>query len=798
MITRILVVLAILIALIVAYFVFRGDDEVSADESPYDGVHLCAPDQQAAATAEARVRTEPVALGDGSQPPFFSQTSAEWGALEYDHGADQDVGCGKTIAQCGCAMTSVATVLQVFQVVSTPAGDNLNPATLNDWFNQGAQLTQAGWSSQGFVFGNVVWTAVNGWTPEPSELASTEIAAPPPQGIRFDGWGSGSEDEIRRELEAGRPVILEVPGHYIAAVGLQGDQILINDPYYRDRVTLQAYAGRVKSSRLYRPSDDLRSLVVTVPAGQRVKVTDSQGRSIGDLETDDLSQVQSDFPGATIQFEEAWRDPTCTERPPEPGSGVITLFLPLPETGIYSVEVFDPDGEATAAVYTSDVNGVKQVKTREGEDDLSFDVDYDAGKPVEEPEPEEPDRPQPDEPDEPQPPEPEPDQPAQPNEPEEPQPAEPEEPEEPPLEITALDVALDQIDQFNPCHVDVSWSVSGGGPDTVVRLLRQAGTSINAASATQVSEGGTGPDFYRDPNVFGTRTYLLEATSASQTASDTLTSSPICIQSFTANAQPDLPYRVSLSFRVAGDVPGATYTLSKEGDSTSGSVQYGQTQSFTDTDLECGTTYEYRLQIDVGNREVNANPVSATTPDCDPINIDSFALTSLGQSQFSGGICRHTVSWTVSGPDDTLVELLRDSSVIMTAGVGSESLSRSFFLDVSGSRTYQLRASSASTGETVLSGTIQLNPICIRSFEAHICGLSDTFTRFSWDIDGSAAATLSIGKQLQGTAVYQAPLPANNDGNVAPKETSSSWYLWINVNGQLAVFGPISPVTIVC
>jgi hypothetical protein len=537
LVTKALVVVAILIALLVAYFLFRGDDEADA-EARYDGVHLCSPDQQAAATVQSPAEPEssPAASGDGARPPFFAQTSPEWGAQEYDHGGRQDVGCGQTIAECGCAMTSVATVLQLFQVVSTPDGDDLSPSSLNDWFNQGAQLTNAGWSSQGFVFGNVVWSAVNGWVPDPPEEISTERAAPPREGIRFNGWGTGSQEEIRRELEAGRPVVLEVPGHYIAAVGLQGDEILINDPYYRERTTLRAYSGRVVSSRLYEPSDDLRSLVISVPAESRVRVTDSQGRVVGDLQAEDLSQMASEMPGATIQFEAAWRDPTCTERAPEPGTGVITIFLPFPETGIYTVEVLDPSGRDTAAaVHMSDVNGDHSMETHEGDDQFEFEIDYDAGV-QEQPDPVTPtptptatatleptvtattpptltSTPTPTETPTPTP-----------------------TPTPIPLVIQSFSVTRDEINQDNPCRLILTWSVSGD-PSAVVSLLRQDGRTFDrGASSELLAQTSPGNFEYIEPFYVGTRTYLLQAESGSQSVSSSpITESPICIESFTAD-----------------------------------------------------------------------------------------------------------------------------------------------------------------------------------------------------------------------------------------------------------------------
>jgi hypothetical protein len=204
--------------------------------------------------------------------------------------------------------------------------------------------------------------------------------------VRFAGWGTGSEAEVRRELAAGRPVVLEVPGHYIAAVGLQGDKIIINDPYYPNRTTLDAYAGRVKSSRLYEPSQDRRAIMVTVPGGLRVQVTDARGNVVGTLDTgkpgDVVAGAKKDLPGSSYHFEEQWRDPTCTERPPEEGAGVNMVYIPLPENGTYHIRVINPDGGGTAvAVHMYDANGEPTIQTFDGGEDEGFDIVYGGGTP---------------------------------------------------------------------------------------------------------------------------------------------------------------------------------------------------------------------------------------------------------------------------------------------------------------------------------------------------------------------------------------------------------------------------------
>jgi len=629
----------VVIVLLVLFFVFRGDKEASAEER-YDGVHLCSSSQQEAATAEAgsKPATGPgLRTGAGDTAPFFAQNSTTWGNEEYDHGSSQDIGCGQTIAQCGCAMTSVATVMELFQVMTTPDGTDLNPSTLNAWFNQGAKLTSAGWVSQGYSYGNVVWTAINGWTPSvvqggegESSLVSTEraVGESKAQSVRFKGWGSGSEDEIRRELQAGRPVVLEVPGHYIAAVGLQGDEIQINDPYYPDRTTLDSYAGRVKSARLFEPSSDLRSLMVTVPANMRVELRDSRGRKVGALGGKDPaaaeSEAASEIPGAVYHFEEAWRDPTCTERAPPPGSGTASIFIPLPEKGIYTVEVIDPLGKDTsAAVYVSDVRGVHKTETHEGGGRITFEIDYDPGKadtatistptPTPSPTPTSsatapPTR-------------------VPPTAPPGTTPVPPTVTPTPsatpiPLEVVSFTVTLDEINQQDPCGITVSWEVRGGPNDSVI-VFRQDGLTVDTATARRVFEGKPGANSYTERFSAGTRTFRLQAQAATQfILKAPITVSPICISNFTVYEN---DCTLFAAWTVQGDTPGARWLLYRRLKGTTpwtqvstGAVTYGTPAQYFSSlsGLSYKTTYEFVLQVSVGSRTPTTQPVEFLNP-CD-------------------------------------------------------------------------------------------------------------------------------------------------------------------------------------
>ncbi len=538
---------------LLAYFLLSGDEEASA-ESKYDGVHLCSPSQQEAATAAAGRSGAALPTPSGNldlepsriKGPFFAQNGAPWAGEEYDHATRQDVGCGKTLAQCGCAMTSVGTVLALFQLVTTPTGDELNPASLNSWFNEGAQLTGDGWVSQGYVYGNVVWTAVN-------NFSAGVPGANGAKSVRYVGWGNGSEDEIKGQLAKGLPVVLEVPGHFIAAVGLQGDEILINDPFYADRTTLSSYKGLVKSSRLYEPGEDLSAVMISVPSNQRVKVTDSQGREVGTLggknPQDAEDSAKNEIPGATYHFEAAWRDPTCTEKPPEDGQGVNTIFLPDPQDGNYTVEVLDAQGKSTsAAVYVYDERGALRMITRGGGGRLQFDFSFGSGggggggpgpspTPTETPTPTPTPTPEPEE--------------ATAEEPEEATVEEPDDvapitptftltPTNTPTvtpTVTPVPAPAMSISPMSPpnavsssiapspgCRTPISWT-AGGDPKGKVELLR---------NSQPIYTGGIGPVTFNDPFAPGTWTYVVRATNSDGvvTSSAPIQVTPTCLTEY--------------------------------------------------------------------------------------------------------------------------------------------------------------------------------------------------------------------------------------------------------------------------
>ncbi len=351
--------------------------------------HMCLPDDEATGTAEA---TGAAASATSAAPPsdqvaLFYQNSGAWSSQEYARSTELPPNgkdwCGTTIAQCGCAMTSVANILAMFQITADPEGRALDPGTLNDWLNRDAEFIDGrGWVSAGYFLGNIIWSDVQPFT---ARLRDIDPTIPL---IRYRGVGSGSEEELRAELAEGHPVVLEVPGHFIAAVGIEAgtDEILIHDPFYPDRTRLSQYPTEILSSRLFEPVDagGAGGLLVTASPGLRIEVTDADGNVVGTLddrppqELGDVAERQID--GASYSFESAFRDPTCTEREPPADAGATTVYVPSPEAGDYRVRVVDAGGGGCVGVYRYASDGSLQSEQVCGDGDRDIDVQYDPGQ----------------------------------------------------------------------------------------------------------------------------------------------------------------------------------------------------------------------------------------------------------------------------------------------------------------------------------------------------------------------------------------------------------------------------------
>jgi len=385
--------------LLLLFFLFRpgGDVEEPLEQGPQSAV-MCLPEEEVGASAGTSVAT-PATTGTGGSAPgvdgapprmvggveLYFQNDPRWTNTEYAFSTALPQGkdwCGTTIGQCGCAMTSLANVLALFNMVSTPTGEALEPESFNGWLNRDAQFSGQCFISPGYYCGEVVWTDIQAFT------AQRRFQDPDLPLLRYRGRGNGSEAEVRAELEAGRPVILEVKGHFVLAAGLENGEIVIQDPYYPERDRYEDIAPMLISSRLVEVAERAGGIVVMAQGDTEITITDSEGRVTGTTmdasgsgETPTPGPGESEIPGSSVNFEAPWRDPTCTERAPdEDAPGNIQLFLPHAAPGDYTIDAqFPPGSERCIAVYHYADDGTVTIETICGEGTLGANISYTSG-----------------------------------------------------------------------------------------------------------------------------------------------------------------------------------------------------------------------------------------------------------------------------------------------------------------------------------------------------------------------------------------------------------------------------------
>ncbi|MBR1931328.1 MAG: C39 family peptidase [Lachnospiraceae bacterium] len=158
--------------------------------------------------------------------PLLMQWDARWGFEEYGSSVIGITGCGPTC---------------VSMVVLGITGDfSANPKTLADWATVNGYYMQGTGTKWSFILDGAAAFGVRG-----KEL------------------GSGMK-QILSELEAGNPVILNVgaghftdAGHFIVAVGVAGDQIIINDPNSMENSrhgwTAEEIQGEIRDAWVFYP-----------------------------------------------------------------------------------------------------------------------------------------------------------------------------------------------------------------------------------------------------------------------------------------------------------------------------------------------------------------------------------------------------------------------------------------------------------------------------------------------------------------------------------------------------------------
>ncbi|MBI4091678.1 MAG: C39 family peptidase [Candidatus Levybacteria bacterium] len=209
--------------------------------------------------------------------PLLKQTEPLWGGFMYDS-ADQWAPPPEPvdIARWGCALTSAAMVFQYYGITKLPNGIDLNPGTLNVFLKNDINLDS---TKDGYRYeGHVNWAELSNI----SKLGKSQNPGFAYDVLEFSAYDGHNNDLLQNDIENGNPVILQEPGHFVVAKGInEDDKFKINDPFY-EKSSLSEYGDTSLSMKRFIPADsDLSYIVVSTQDSINMILKDSLGNEVG-------------------------------------------------------------------------------------------------------------------------------------------------------------------------------------------------------------------------------------------------------------------------------------------------------------------------------------------------------------------------------------------------------------------------------------------------------------------------------------------------------------------------------------
>lgn len=282
----------------------------------------------------------------------FTDNNPVWEGEEYDNANSQFTWCGKSIASCGCATSSIAMLLNYYGVKNPSDGSDTTPASVNNYFKLDKKHAVCGkdsnnnpifgWRTRGYSCADVVWKAASEYSKDSYDANKSTVKID-----MVDGWPIDyNAVTLTDDINLGNPDILWSvdKSHYFVGKGILGNTFLINDPFF-DRVQLDDPAYGNNASQMVRyekVNSDFSAIIVPVVAPDQVLITDSYGRRTGfDPIT---SSVVREIPNSSYYFQASLRDDTGQNATPPSGSGQYWASIGTPEAGLYKIQVISAMG----------------------------------------------------------------------------------------------------------------------------------------------------------------------------------------------------------------------------------------------------------------------------------------------------------------------------------------------------------------------------------------------------------------------------------------------------------------------
>lgn len=278
----------------------------------------------------------------------LKQTDPVWKDIEYDSAttwADENIGIGAW----GCLVTSINMILDYHQIYNLPDGTKITPETLNEWLKN---------QEDGFVGpGLVNWSAVTRLVKEINNVNGTvnleysRVANSSLNNIIDTSNNStlninSNLEPAILEIQNDKPVILEIPGHFLVGNGVnqQQDDLFISDPAY-SRNLLSQHQKDLLSTRLLTPSyTDLSYIHIAHDQNISTMLKDSANDIPANYQT--YSQSISSIPNSEFLSSQESPEYTLHE-------------ISKPESGIYELEITnntDLPVQYNITIFTYDVD----------------------------------------------------------------------------------------------------------------------------------------------------------------------------------------------------------------------------------------------------------------------------------------------------------------------------------------------------------------------------------------------------------------------------------------------------------
>lgn len=296
-----------------------------------------------------------IAAGTALAVPQLKQTDPRWAELEYDHATEWSERTG--IADWGCALTSLTMIMQYYGLTQLPDGAALTPATLNEWLRNQPD----GYIGDGLL--NII--AATRLTKQLSTLRGT-----PALEYNRKLWSSQSSFAyIADEIAALRPVIIQIPGHFLVGSGsTEGNEdVTIIDPAY-DYTVLSQHSDSPLSLRTFTPSfTDLSYLLVVPDQNTNVELISPDKNQVVEVLTEQLAAYPRTENNQTNELT------TLTVRQPVEGTYQLNITAPGSDTAAVQLFSYDEDGTVQLQKIDSAISP---------DETLSYAVTYQHGQPT--------------------------------------------------------------------------------------------------------------------------------------------------------------------------------------------------------------------------------------------------------------------------------------------------------------------------------------------------------------------------------------------------------------------------------